>query len=996
MTLMLQNAWRTPGLALLFATFLSACGGSQSSSTSPAQTSDLVPVSNTVTVPTTTTTTTTAPTTGAATTTPTTTTAPTTGAATTTPTTTPVTTASPITGAATTITAPTTSAITPSANGTMIPSAPQIVDAAGNVWILSSGVAYVNAKPAGYSAGVVLLLYYGGTVYQENSSCLWWSWNGTTWIAVANPAASITPACGSGTMIPSATQIVDATGNVWTVGNGVVYVNSKAAGYTAGVVLLLYYGGTVYQENSSCLWWSWNGTTWIATANPAAGITPACPATSAPVAGTGKATTAPAGAARWAVDMVMEEPLVPFASWANAKTVYGAVGDGVADDTAALQRALNDLGTAGKAQVLYLPAGNYKITATLNWTGLPSSASQNGWGGLGIIGADPATTTITWAGPAGQAMLIQNGGLGYRYNRITWEGSGTAGFGVAHWWNANGGGIYGGSVEHQDEVFRDMNIGIMAGRTGANYGQMDSEGQVRRVTFINDAYAGLDTGSFNALDWWVWDSHFVNCGRGVSNKYGVGDSGVTTGAGAMYVYRSLFEGSTIADVSIGNNQWFSLHDNISTSPQFIQTDPLGENPLTIIAEGNTAGSISYGDAGPLLLVDNQLQSVALTDWTSDTDVLSLGNQVTLPPAAGTQRIVSVNDAAPKTTALALPATPAVVTHAVYEVPPGANATVVQSIINQSLQSTDPQPIVHFGQGTWNLGSLNIPTNASVQLVGDGYGSIIFWGTGLTIAAPAKVTIRDMQWLQGTVNITGADAPGGRVQLVATFAGPVSATHLEQTQLSLQANPGIWTLTLNDVVNAVAMGNGVVGTLTMTNNSSFLMSDTWYEGNASTLFALANGTFTYLGGHPSPANHTSVGNYPPMADLNGFSGTASFIGAQLDLAHVTSGIGFEIDNETPQTNVYLLGNTSGSNGGTENNWFLRTGAGGEVGFNLNRETSGQYPNQGDTSAAAIINTWKQARSLNWDTAPYQVPAGSVDIRFYHMKIDQITGIVINGQ
>ncbi|MFI4869022.1 MAG: Calx-beta domain-containing protein, partial [Steroidobacterales bacterium] len=86
---------------------------------------------------------------------------------------------------------------TASANGTMIPSASQIVDSANNVWTVVSGVVDENGTTAGYSSNVALLLYYGGTVYQENKSCLWWSWNGSAWISATNPAPSTTPACGS-------------------------------------------------------------------------------------------------------------------------------------------------------------------------------------------------------------------------------------------------------------------------------------------------------------------------------------------------------------------------------------------------------------------------------------------------------------------------------------------------------------------------------------------------------------------------------------------------------------------------------------------------------------------------------------------------------------------------------------------------------------------------------------------------------------------------------
>jgi aryl-phospho-beta-D-glucosidase BglC (GH1 family) len=79
----------------------------------------------------------------------------------------------------------------------MVPSATQIIDSAHNVWTLTSGVAYKGGATAGFSANVARLLYVGGSVYQQNNTCLWWSWNGSTWVASSNPAASITPACSS-------------------------------------------------------------------------------------------------------------------------------------------------------------------------------------------------------------------------------------------------------------------------------------------------------------------------------------------------------------------------------------------------------------------------------------------------------------------------------------------------------------------------------------------------------------------------------------------------------------------------------------------------------------------------------------------------------------------------------------------------------------------------------------------------------------------------------
>jgi hypothetical protein len=116
-----------------------------------------------------------------------------------------------------------------------------------------------NGGLAGYSANVVLLLYYNGVIYQESSAGGWWSWVNSNWSGVAGDPR--TPSL-NGTTIPSATQITDAQLNVWTVASGVIYENGGLAGYSANVVLLLYYNGVVYQENSADGWWSWVNSNW--------------------------------------------------------------------------------------------------------------------------------------------------------------------------------------------------------------------------------------------------------------------------------------------------------------------------------------------------------------------------------------------------------------------------------------------------------------------------------------------------------------------------------------------------------------------------------------------------------------------------------------------------------------------------------------------------------------------------------------------------------------
>lgn len=715
------------------------------------------------------------------------------------------------------------------------------------------------------------------------------------------------------------------------------------------------------------------------------------------------------------VGVSAEEFLGPLGSWIDARD-FGARGDGEADDTKALQRALDELGDQGKGRpaVLYLPAGRYRITRTLELTERR---------GVSVVGDSPATTAIVWDGQRGGAMLWLNGVAEAQLERLTWDGSGTAGVGVGQWWNHKSVRQWAGSVRHVDEVFTDMAVGIAGGRMdGSNYGSMDSEATVLRSRFVRNTVAGVSTGSFNALDWWVWDSEFENCGRGVTNQYSQGSQ---TGAGNFAVYRSVFRGSTVADVSIGNTAWFGLYQNVSiNSRRFFQAGDSGRNGAEIILVGNRVldsvepVAIEANNLGPLIMIDNQIRSrvgasgpaVAMRGSFGVRDLISVGNRYTVPSPVAVRepekdRLWTIEDRQVERAAISADVprraqTPSRIERKVLEVPLGASAKMIQAVIDIAAKMDEVNPVVHLPAGTYHLDrTLRLPAQTRLQLAGDGEATQLIWAGDpdrpmLELAGPSKATVRDVSLLKGLsmpaagIVIHRADQPGGRVYADRTFMGVVHIKDLQQTQVNINSLSVASGVTVDGSRSVSIIGSSNIAPFRLLNGARLLVADSWFEGPVSDLISGDSGDLTWIGGSlaPSDVNHGGKDSRPGV-HVDGFDGRISLVGLSMWLQKAENGI--RIGHNKPSSAVLLLGIR-----GSQPGYYIpappgAAASGGSVtALSLHRHAQDGTYSMPDNSRPrgneGVLAGLAALRQMVWEQSPYTAPSGATDVRLYRVK------------
>jgi hypothetical protein len=288
--------------------------------------------------------------------------------------------------------------------------------------------------------------------------------------------------------------------------------------------------------------------------------------------------------------------------WINVKSagpggVAGARGDGVQDDTGAIQAALDRI---RDGSTIYFPPGAYRITKTL----MPPAGR---FLGVTLLGHGNATT-LAWDGASeGRMFWTRDGLTTARYVGLTWDGRGKAAVGIDHSCLK----IFETEIRHQHEAFRNFTeAGI---RVGHQQHVATAETLYENCLFEHCRH-GVSLRSFNDLDHTFDGCEFRDCSVGVYGGKGTNS----------YVRNCHFERNSDADiVCIGEAGSSARQCTSRGSKQFLE---FGSSVGPYIMEGcsvdgwtNAAGTVTLNGA-PVLIFD-----CAFSHAPSNAPPVSIGN-----------------------------------------------------------------------------------------------------------------------------------------------------------------------------------------------------------------------------------------------------------------------------------------------------------------------------------------------------------------------------------
>ena len=462
--------------------------------------------------------------------------------------------------------------------------------------------------------------------------------------------------------------------------------------------------------------------------------------------------------------------------WVNVKTNIhpAAFGDGVHDDTAAIQAALNRLDNnyISRTKTVYFPPGTYRISKTL-------TLKQNQ--GTMLVG-NGHTTRLVWNGPLNGTMYWSNGVTRSRYVGLTWDGANRAAVGVDQASKT----YYETRIRHQDEAF--LNFRSAGIRVGYNQVTPTAEMMFRNCLFqkCSNGVAFLQANDYNN-DFEGCD--FRDCGIAINCQIG-----------EVYVRDSHFERSSIEDIFLNAHSHSIRRCTSVGSHQFINVPGSGGSDEVTVqdchVDGWTGkqGAMTFGMRGPTTIFDcsfthppdsgapvrltnvsSVLQSVTLSNNTAPGSATFINpgqlSQIVQIPAGA--RGPSLSDPAQSLfiSSETLPST--ILDVKTQFGAKGDNVTDDTQAILSAIRAAASQsghPLVYLPPGAYKV-SATLPLTGGYSIGGSGWQTIINWSGGLS-AGPV-ISVQDPQ--SATLEELQINAPDSVACIQQTSAGAASSS-----------------------------------------------------------------------------------------------------------------------------------------------------------------------------------------------------------------------------
>jgi hypothetical protein len=264
----------------------------------------------------------------------------------------------------------------------------------------------------------------------------------------------------------------------------------------------------------------------------------------------------------------------PLPGMINVKAApYGATGNGIFDDTAAIQAALD--ANCGQPKNLYFPAGTYRISNTLYLSHHSGGTCRKSQFGGWVAGAGSGSTILSMS-PAVKKGVFATDGLafatvqGITFKTWAWQSGDPREPNVDL-------EMYPGYVATQqndfyDTVFDGGFVGLANGVRFPTAGQCSSNAVIGGV--FRNASFGLVSGHYNSIGNGVYDSRFID------NDYAIGswtsDEANMPPGGTFFGYRAISRGSRVSDflfrgTATGSTWYFYGWD--SDAPAYFRTGP---------------------------------------------------------------------------------------------------------------------------------------------------------------------------------------------------------------------------------------------------------------------------------------------------------------------------------------------------------------------------------------------------------------------------------------